>query len=240
MGETRNAYKILVGKPEGKRPQGRPRRRWVDNIRVDLREIGWDGMDWIDLVQDRDQWRALVNTDTQSVCTHRLALYADMLGVQLCHRKQTKNISYLRYGVDSSGSGSEMRIGRAFNEWWKVLPSRKRKTKITASVSGRSAKLGPNEYKYCGSQGRFLVDQVFPGRLSDCLFDHFAFVLQLSLLKIWEKNLGDYRHESLSLDSDLNMDHPECKDGILITCPKRSDWTINVRDMCNELTIISE
>jgi hypothetical protein len=58
MGET-NAYGILVGKPEGKRPQGRPKRRWVDNIRMDLREIGWD---WIDLAQDRDIWRALVNT----------------------------------------------------------------------------------------------------------------------------------------------------------------------------------
>jgi hypothetical protein len=51
-----------VGKPEGKRPLGRPRRRWVDNIKMDLREIGWDGMDWIDLARDRDQWRALVNT----------------------------------------------------------------------------------------------------------------------------------------------------------------------------------
>jgi hypothetical protein len=62
MGEKRNVYRILVGKPEKKRPLGRPRRRWVDNIKIDLREIGWDGMDWIDLVQDRDQWRALVNT----------------------------------------------------------------------------------------------------------------------------------------------------------------------------------
>jgi hypothetical protein len=60
--EKRNAYRILVGKPEEKRPLGRPRRRWVDNIKMDLREIGWDGMDWIDLAQDRDQWRAVVNT----------------------------------------------------------------------------------------------------------------------------------------------------------------------------------
>jgi hypothetical protein len=57
-----NRYRILVGKPEGKRPLGRPRRRWVDNIKMDLREIGWDGMDWIDLALDRDQWMALLNT----------------------------------------------------------------------------------------------------------------------------------------------------------------------------------
>jgi hypothetical protein len=62
MGEKRNAYRILVGKPEGKRQLGRPRRRWDNNIKMELREIGWGGMDWIDLAQDRDQWRALVNT----------------------------------------------------------------------------------------------------------------------------------------------------------------------------------
>jgi hypothetical protein len=62
MGEKRNAYRILVGKPEGRRPLGRSRDRWVDNIKIDLKEIGRDDMDWIDLAQDRDQWRALVNT----------------------------------------------------------------------------------------------------------------------------------------------------------------------------------
>jgi hypothetical protein len=61
MAETRIAYRILEGKPEGKRPLGRPRCMWMDNVEIDLREIGWDGMDWIDLVQDSDQWRALVN-----------------------------------------------------------------------------------------------------------------------------------------------------------------------------------
>jgi hypothetical protein len=62
MGEKRNACRILVGKPEGRRPLGRPRRRWEDNIIMDLGEIGWGVMYWIDLAQDRDQWRALVNT----------------------------------------------------------------------------------------------------------------------------------------------------------------------------------
>jgi hypothetical protein len=62
MGEKRNAYRLLVVKPEGKRPLGRPRRRWVDNIKIDLLEIGWGGVDWIGLAQDRDKWRALVNT----------------------------------------------------------------------------------------------------------------------------------------------------------------------------------
>jgi hypothetical protein len=61
-GDRRNAYRRLVGKPEGKRPLGRPRCIWVDNIKMDLREIGWGGMDWIDLTQDRDQWSARVNT----------------------------------------------------------------------------------------------------------------------------------------------------------------------------------
>jgi hypothetical protein len=62
MEEKRNAYKILVGKPEGKRPLERPRRRWVDNIKMDLRNIVWDGTDWIYMAQNRDQWRAFVNT----------------------------------------------------------------------------------------------------------------------------------------------------------------------------------
>jgi hypothetical protein len=61
MGERRGAYRALVGKPEGRRPLGRPRRRWMDNIKMDLREVEWGGMDWINLAQDRDRWRALVN-----------------------------------------------------------------------------------------------------------------------------------------------------------------------------------
>jgi hypothetical protein len=61
-GEKRNVYRILVGKTEGWRPLGRPKRRWVDIIKMDLREIAWGSMDYIDLADDRDQWRALVNT----------------------------------------------------------------------------------------------------------------------------------------------------------------------------------
>jgi len=61
MGEERGVYRVLVGKPEGRRPLGRPRRRWVDNIRVDLQEVGCGYMDWIGLAQDRDRWRTLVS-----------------------------------------------------------------------------------------------------------------------------------------------------------------------------------
>ena len=61
MGERRGVYRVLVGKSEGNRPLVRPRRRWEDNIKMDLQEVGCSGMDWIELAQDRDRWRALVN-----------------------------------------------------------------------------------------------------------------------------------------------------------------------------------
>jgi hypothetical protein len=61
MEQKRNSYMIFVRKPEGTRPLGRPRHRWEDNIKMGLREIGWSGMDWIDLARYRDQWRTLVN-----------------------------------------------------------------------------------------------------------------------------------------------------------------------------------
>jgi hypothetical protein len=61
MGEGRDAYRILVGRPEGRRPLGRPRRRWENNVKMDLQEMGWGGMDWIDMAQDRDRWRAVVS-----------------------------------------------------------------------------------------------------------------------------------------------------------------------------------
>jgi hypothetical protein len=62
MGEKRIAYRLLVGKPEGNRPLGRHRRRWLDNIRMDLGEVGWGDVDWIGLAQDRNRWRARVNS----------------------------------------------------------------------------------------------------------------------------------------------------------------------------------
>jgi hypothetical protein len=61
MGEGRNVYRVLVGKPEAKKPLGRPRRRWEDGIKMDLREFGWGGVEWIHLAQGRDRWRAVVN-----------------------------------------------------------------------------------------------------------------------------------------------------------------------------------
>jgi hypothetical protein len=67
-GEKKNAYRILVRNPEGKRPLIRPKRRWVINIKMDLTKTGWSCMDWIDLAKDRDQWRAFVNT----VMNHRV------------------------------------------------------------------------------------------------------------------------------------------------------------------------
>jgi hypothetical protein len=62
MGEGRNVYRVLMGKPERRRPLGRPRRRWEDGIRMDVRKISWGRVDWIELAQDRDRWRTLVNT----------------------------------------------------------------------------------------------------------------------------------------------------------------------------------
>ena len=62
MGDGRGVHRVLIGKPEGRRPLGRPRRRWEDNIKMDLQEVGCLGMDWMKLAQDRDRWRALVST----------------------------------------------------------------------------------------------------------------------------------------------------------------------------------
>jgi hypothetical protein len=92
MWEKRTAYGLSVGKPEGKRPLGRPRRRWVDNIRVDLGEMGWGDVDWIGLAQDRNRWRALVN----SVLNLRDPLNAGKLSSGLSSSAQLHSVfSYL-------------------------------------------------------------------------------------------------------------------------------------------------
>jgi hypothetical protein len=62
IGEKRNAYRLLVGNPEGNKPLGRPRRRWVDNIKMDVGVVGWGDVDWISLAKDRNRWRAVVNS----------------------------------------------------------------------------------------------------------------------------------------------------------------------------------
>jgi hypothetical protein len=98
MGEKRNAYRLLVGKPEGKRPLGRPRRRWVDNIRMDLGEVGWG--DWIGLAQDRNRWRALVN----SVLNLRVPRNAGKLSSGLSRSAQLHRVSYLRKMTSSSSN----------------------------------------------------------------------------------------------------------------------------------------
>jgi hypothetical protein len=87
IAEKRNAYRLLVVKPEGKRPLGSPRRRWVDNIKMDLGEVGWGDMDWIGLAQDRDRWRALVN----SVLKLRVPLNPGKLSSGLTSRGLSSN-----------------------------------------------------------------------------------------------------------------------------------------------------
>jgi len=78
IGEMRNAYKILIGRPEGKSPLVWPRRTWEDNIRLDLREIRWEVVKWIHLTQDRDQWRTLVNTE-RTIGFHKGVEFLDYL-----------------------------------------------------------------------------------------------------------------------------------------------------------------
>jgi hypothetical protein len=92
MGEKQNAYRLLVGKPEGKRPLRRPRHKWVDNIRMDFREVGWGDMDWIGLAQDRNRWRALVN----SILNFRVP----------------RNAGKLSSGLTSSGLSSSAQLHR--------------------------------------------------------------------------------------------------------------------------------
>ena len=95
--ESRSVYRVLVGKPDGKRPLERPRRRWEDNIKMDLQEVGCEGMDWIELAQDWDRWRALVNagnflTDSEPVSfSRRTVLHAfNQYNTEAARNKQDK------------------------------------------------------------------------------------------------------------------------------------------------------
>jgi hypothetical protein len=94
MGEKRNAYRLLAGKPKGRRPLGRPRSRWVDNIMMDLGGVRWDGVDWIGLTEDRNKWRALVN----SVMNFRVPQNAGKLSSGLTSSAELHRVSEL-HGV---------------------------------------------------------------------------------------------------------------------------------------------
>jgi hypothetical protein len=116
-GEKRNAYRVPVGKPEGERPLGRPRHRWEDNIKMDLSQIGWGGMNWIHLVQDRDQWRTLVNTVMKlrvpymlgnSWVAERLAASQGLSSMKLVSGRYTADDGK----INEYGAVSEMTIGR--------------------------------------------------------------------------------------------------------------------------------
>jgi hypothetical protein len=92
MGKKRNAYRLLVRKPEGQRPLGRPRRRWVDNIRIYLGEVGWGDVDWIGLAKDRNRWRAVVNS--------------------VLNLRVPSNAGKLSSGLTSSGLSSNVQLHR--------------------------------------------------------------------------------------------------------------------------------
>ncbi|KAJ4443290.1 hypothetical protein ANN_04958 [Periplaneta americana] len=116
MGESRNAYRVLVGRPERKRPLGRPRRRWEDNIKMDLREVGYDDGDWINLAQDRDRWRAYV----RAAMNFRLGF---VIGTHCCER-------VILVSVQSAASASATEI----------KDSRMQLRRVTSAVHKRAAK----------------------------------------------------------------------------------------------------
>ncbi|KAJ4449015.1 hypothetical protein ANN_00409 [Periplaneta americana] len=131
MGESRNAYRVLVGRPEGKRPLGRPRRRWEDNIKMDLREVGYDDRDWINLAQDRDQWRAYV--------TAAMNLRDEFTRVSLAQRKG----SDLFFSEDRSISSPTPYPGfNIFGDPALLLFSRLFPSKFTNISSYGTAKVG--------------------------------------------------------------------------------------------------
>ncbi|KAJ4434738.1 hypothetical protein ANN_23306 [Periplaneta americana] len=129
MGESRNAYRVLVGRPEGKRPLGRPRRRWEDNVKMDLREVGYDGRDWINLAQDRDQWRAYV----REAMNLRTILFI-VRRVVLFNFKYTNNVELLLHVVTSSGRRPQPKTTRHIVLTTNSESSGTRKRRIKAAL----------------------------------------------------------------------------------------------------------
>ena len=97
MGERKSVYRVLVGKPEGKRPLGRPRRRREDNIGVDLQDVGYWGTEWIDLAQDRDRWRALVNAVMYLRVPYNWGEFLDREPVSFSRRTLLHGVSKVLY-----------------------------------------------------------------------------------------------------------------------------------------------
>ncbi|KAJ4428750.1 hypothetical protein ANN_25743 [Periplaneta americana] len=112
MGESRNPYRVLVGRPEGKRTFGRPRRRWEDNIKMDLREVGYDDREWINLAQDRDRWRAYVFNKFCKNGPHLLFMGLDeRLGIaKEGENERGTNRPYFGCGIKTATCNSPERI----------------------------------------------------------------------------------------------------------------------------------
>ena len=131
MGQERGAYRVLVGKPEGKRPLGRPRRRWVDNIRMDLQEVGCGYVDWIGLAQDRDRWRTLVS----AAMNLQVPLNAGTF-LTSC-----KPVSFSRRTLHHGVSNGTHRARNPNNQQWNRVPDTLNHSYVVGS-SHRTSSLG--------------------------------------------------------------------------------------------------
>ncbi|KAJ4451097.1 hypothetical protein ANN_02536 [Periplaneta americana] len=116
MGESRNAYSVLVGRAEGTRPLGRPRCRWEDNIKMDLREVGYDDREWINLAQDRDQWRAYVRV-AMNLRVPRRALYGHPGGARRRGRPRLRRLQDVEDGIRKIGIKRWRRVAHDRTEW---------------------------------------------------------------------------------------------------------------------------
>ncbi|KAJ4439205.1 hypothetical protein ANN_07324 [Periplaneta americana] len=145
MGESRNAYRVLVGRPEGKRPLGRPRRRWEDNIKMDLREVGYDDRDWINLAQDRDRWRAYVRAAMNLRSLMLAGSEFQSLGRAIVKEDEYEEVRW--DGIVSIVSWRE----RVFRLWWEErLPAlaMRYKPKGKRDVGRPRAKWAPEQVQH--------------------------------------------------------------------------------------------